>query len=138
MVTKIETDQKIKTSHDEHRDGKVVTKVEMDEQNSNGRLKSRHERNRAQRNKGKIGPGEHERFHGEVLDGSKLKQDDDMTDKNVNQARTSENDSERDVYQVRTHQKVETIWLFDTRADVHVMPKRVWEQLGELHCKQQK
>ena len=67
-----------------------------------------------------------------------LKQDDDMTDKNVNQTRTSENDSERDVYKVRFHQKVETIWLFDTRADVHVMPKRVWEQLGELHCKQQK
>ena len=60
-----------------------------------------------------------------------MKQDDDMTDKNVNQARTTENDSERYVYQVRTHQKVETIWLVDTRADVHVMPKRVWEQLGE-------
>ena len=25
----------------------------------------------------------------------------------------------------------ETIWLFDTRADAHVMPKHVWEQLGE-------
>ena len=61
----------------------------------------------------------------------KLKQDDDVTDKNVNQARTTENDSERDVYQVTTHQKVETIWLFDTRPDVHVMPKRVWEHLGE-------
>ena len=77
-------------------------------------------------------------FMAKSLMDQKLKQDDDVTGKNVNQARTSENDSERDVYQVRTHQKVETIWLFDTRADVHVMPKRVWEQLGELRCKQQK
>ena len=28
-------------------------------------------------------------------------------------------------------QEVETIWLFDTGADAHVVPKYVWEQLGE-------
>ena len=65
-------------------------------------------------------------------DGSKkLKQDDDVTDQNVSQSRTTENDSERGVYQVRNQEKVETIWLFDTRADAHVMPKYVWEQWGE-------
>ena len=62
----------------------------------------------------------------------KLKQDDGVTDQNVNQTRTTENDSERDVYQVRIQEKFETIWLFATGADVHVMPKHVWEQLGEL------
>ena len=51
---------------------------------------------------------------------------------------TTENDSERDVYQVRIEEKVETIWLFDTGTDSHVMPKHVWEQLGDLHCKLQK
>ena len=61
----------------------------------------------------------------------KLKQDDDVTDQNVNQSRTTENDSERNVYQVSIQEKAETIWLFDTGADAHVMPKHVWEQLGE-------
>ena len=61
----------------------------------------------------------------------KLKQDDDVTDQNVNQSRTTENDSERDVLQIRNQEKVETIWLFDTRADAHVIPKLSWEQLGE-------
>ena len=54
-----------------------------------------------------------------------------MTDQNVNQSRTTENDSEQDVHQVRNQEKVETIWLFDSEADAHVMPKHVWEQLGE-------
>ena len=62
----------------------------------------------------------------------KLKQDDGVTDQNVNQSRTTQNDSERNVYQVRIQEKFETIWLFATGADVHVMPKHVWEQLGEL------
>ena len=26
---------------------------------------------------------------------------------------------------------VEIMWLFDTRADAHVMPQHVWSQLGE-------
>ena len=60
-----------------------------------------------------------------------LKQDDDGTDQIVNQSRTTENDSERDVFQVRIQEKVETIWLFDTGADAHVMPKHVLGQLGE-------
>ena len=60
-----------------------------------------------------------------------LKQDDDVTDQSVNQSRTIENDSERDVNQIRIQEKVETTCLFDTGADAHVMPKHVWEQLGE-------
>ena len=61
----------------------------------------------------------------------KLKQDDDVTDQSVNQSRTTQHDSERDVYQVSFQAKVETIWLCDTGADAHVMPKHLWEQLGE-------
>ena len=61
----------------------------------------------------------------------KLKQHDDVTDQNVNQSRTTENDSERDVHQVRIQEKVETIWLCDTGADAHVMPVHVREQLGD-------
>ena len=61
-----------------------------------------------------------------------LKQDDDVTDQNVNQTRTTENDPEPDVYQVRIQEKVETIWLFDTGNDADAMPEPVWEQLGEL------
>ena len=60
-----------------------------------------------------------------------MKQDDGVTDQNVNQSRTTEDDSERDVYQVRIQEKAETIWSFDTGADAHVMPKHVWEQLRE-------
>ena len=60
-----------------------------------------------------------------------FKQDDDLTDQNVNQSRTTENDSERDVYHVRNQEEVETFWLFGAGADAHVMPKHVWEQLGE-------
>ena len=49
----------------------------------------------------------------------------------MNQSRTTEHDAERDVYQMKVQVKVETTWLFDTRADAHVMPTYVWEQLGE-------
>ena len=65
-------------------------------------------------------------FMVESLMVQKLKQDGDMTDQNVNQSRTTENDSERDVHRVRIQAKVETIWLFDMGADAHVMPKHVW------------
>ena len=44
---------------------------------------------------------------------------------------TTEHDSEQDVHQVRIQEKVETIWLFDTGTDAHVMPKHVLGQLGE-------
>ena len=70
-------------------------------------------------------------FMAKSLIDQKLRQDDDVTDQNVNQSRTTENDPERDVYQVRVQERVETIQLFDTRADADVMPKHVWEQLGE-------
>ena len=68
----------------------------------------------------------------------KLKRDVDVTDQSVYQSKTTANGSERDENQVRIQEKVETIWLFDTGADAHVMPKHMWEQLGVLHCKQQK
>ena len=61
----------------------------------------------------------------------KLKRDDDVTDQSVDQSRTAEDGSERDVYQVRIQEKVETLWLLDTGADAHVMPKHVSEQSGE-------
>ena len=77
----------------------------------------------------KIGAREHKRIHGEVPDETKV--DDDVTDQSVNQSRATENDSKRDIYQVRIQEKVETIWLFDAGADAHVMPKHVWEKLGE-------
>ena len=32
---------------------------------------------------------------------------------------------------MRIQEKVEIIWLFNTEADAHVMPKQVWEQSGE-------
>ena len=31
-----------------------------------------------------------------------------------------------------TQQIVEATWLFDTGTGAHVMPKHVWEQLGEV------
>ena len=70
-------------------------------------------------------------FMVECLMDPKLTQEDGVTYQNVNQSRTEENDSERDVYQVSLQDKVETIWLFDKGVDGHVMPKHVWEQLGE-------
>ena len=54
------------------------------------------------------------------LQDEKLKRDDDVTDQNVDQSRTTENDSEQCVHQVRLEEKVETIWLFDTGADERV------------------
>ena len=57
----------------------------------------------------------------------KLKQDDGVTDQSVNQPRTTENNSERAAYRQR---KFRPPGLFDTRAEAHVMPKYVWEQLG--------
>ena len=64
-------------------------------------------------------------FMVKFLMSQKLKQDDGVTDQSVNQSRTTENDSERDVYQVRIQERVETISLFDTGAEAHVMPKYV-------------
>ena len=61
------------------------------------------------------------------LKNQKLKRDDDVTDQNVHQSRTTENDSERDVYQVRIQEN----WLSDTGANAHVIPKHVWQKLGE-------
>ena len=69
---------------------------------------------------------------GEVLDETKkLKQDDGVTDQCMNQSRTTEDDSERVACQLKVEEKVQTTWLSDTGADAHVMPKYVWEQLGE-------
>ena len=65
------------------------------------------------------------KFMARSLMHQKLKQGDDVTDLNVNQSRTTENGSERDVYQVRVQEQVEAIWFFDTGADAHVMPKHV-------------
>ena len=70
-------------------------------------------------------------FMARSLIDQKLRQDDVVTDQNVSQSRTTEDDSERDVNQVRIQEKAETIWLFATGADAHVMPKDVWEKLGE-------
>ena len=68
-----------------------------------------------------------------------MKQDNGVTDQNVNQSRTTENDSERYVYQVRIQDKVETIWLFDTGVNAHVMPKSTCgNSWVSIHCKQQK
>ena len=75
---------------------------------------------------------EHEIIHGEVPDETKkLKQDDGVTDQCMNQSRTTEDDSERVACQLKVEEKVQTTWLSDTGADAHVMPKYVWEQLGE-------
>ena len=62
----------------------------------------------------------------------KLNQDGDVTEQCVNQSGTAENGSEHAACQVKVQNKVVTTWLFDTRADAHVMPKCVWEQLGEF------
>ena len=55
-------------------------------------------------------------FMAKSLMDQKLRQDDDVTDQNVNQWKTKENDAKRDVYQARIQEKVETLWLFDTRS----------------------
>ena len=54
-----------------------------------------------------------------------LQQDDGVTDQNVNQSRTTENDSKRVAHQVKVQESVQTTWLFDTGADAHVS----WESL---------
>ena len=50
----------------------------------------------------------------------------------VNESGSVQNCSEHDVGQVIVQEKFVTIWLLDTRAVTHVMPKCLWEQLGEL------
>ena len=52
--------------------------------------------------------------------------------KSVNESGSVQNSSEHDVGQVIVQEKFVTIWLLDTRAVTHVMPKCLWEQLGEL------
>ena len=54
-----------------------------------------------------------------------MKQDDDVTERES--IENNRENSERYVNHVRIQEKVETIWLFDTGADAHVMPKNVWE-----------
>ena len=55
----------------------------------------------------------------------------DVTVKSVNESGTAVNCSDHDAGQVIVQEKVVTSRLFDTGADTHVMPKCVWEQLGE-------
>ena len=55
----------------------------------------------------------------------KANQDDGVTEQCVNQSGIAENGSEHAVCQVKVQEKVVTTWLFDTRADAHVMPKCV-------------
>ena len=64
----------------------------------------------------------------------RLRRADAATVKIVNESGSVQNCSEHDVGQVIVEEKVVTIWLLDTRAVTHVMPKCLWEQLGELAC----
>ena len=57
----------------------------------------------------------------------KMRRADDVAVKSVNDSGAAENCSEHDVGQVIILERVVTIWLFDTGADTHVMPKSVWE-----------
>ena len=71
-------ESKFKKSHHEHRDGskfgQVFTKIEMGEQDSDGRQKSRHERIRAERVDGsKIAARNTQRIRHELADGSTIK-----------------------------------------------------------------
>ena len=67
----------------------------------------------------------------EVPDGSKVESR-GRCDRTVRiSIRTVEKGSEHAACQVKVQEKVVTTWLFDTGADAHVMPKCVWEQLGE-------
>ena len=61
----------------------------------------------------------------------RLRRADAATVKSVNESGSVQNCSEHDVGQVKVEEKVVTIWLLDTRAVTHVMPKCLWEQLGE-------
>ena len=49
----------------------------------------------------------------------------------MNESGTAVNCSEHDAGQAIVQEKVVTTWLFETGADTHVMPKCVWEQLGD-------
>ena len=60
-----------------------------------------------------------------------LRRADDVTVKSVNESGATDNSSEHDAGQVIVQEKIVTTYLFDTGADTHVMPKCVWEQLGE-------
>ena len=55
----------------------------------------------------------------------------DVNVKSENESGTAVNCSEHDAGQAIVQEKVLTTWLFDTAADTHVMPKCVWEQMGE-------
>ena len=79
----------------------------------------------------KVTARKHERIDGEVLMDRKLNQDDGVKEQYVNHSGIRENGSEHAACEVKVHEKVVTTWLFDTGADAHVMPKCVWEQLGE-------
>ena len=57
--------------------------------------------------------------------------DDVATDQCVNQSKTTDGDPGQVATRVRSQEKLIITWLFDTGADHHVMPKFVWEQLGE-------
>ena len=70
-------------------------------------------------------------FMTKLLMDRKLRRVDDVGVKSVNESGAAENCSEHDVGQVKIQERVMTTWLFDTGADTHVMPKSVWEQLGE-------
>ena len=61
----------------------------------------------------------------------KLRRADDVTVKSVNESGAADNSLEHDAGQVIVQAKIVTTWLFDSGADTHVMPKCVWEQLGE-------
>ena len=62
----------------------------------------------------------------------RLRRADDVTMKSVNESGAVRNCSEHDVCQVIVQEKVVATWLLDIRAVTHVMPKCLWEQLGEL------
>ena len=57
--------------------------------------------------------------------------DDAATCLSVGQEKAVLESSEHLACQVQIQGKFETTWWFDRGADAHVMPKHVWEQLGE-------
>ena len=59
------------------------------------------------------------------LTNQKVNQDHGATEQFVNESGTAENGSEHAACQVNVQEKVVPTWLFDTRADAHVMPKCV-------------
>ena len=60
-----------------------------------------------------------------------MKQDDGVTDRSVNQSRTTEGTSERVAHQVKVQEKFQTNLLFDAGSEAHMIPNYVWEQFGE-------